>query len=104
DRSPNSIYQAKITTILMLDSGFKSEDIAESLGIDARTVFRYQAEYLAMKLEDDVRTARHWKRSSKCIFMRRLKRFGHMFKMHSGWMARFKGLWHCCIAWRLSIS
>jgi transposase len=47
----------KITTILMLDSGFKSEDIAESLGIDAGTVFRYQAEYLAMKLEEYLRTA-----------------------------------------------
>jgi transposase len=47
----------KLTTILMLDSGFKSEDIAESLGIDAGTVFRYQAEYLAMKVEEYLRTA-----------------------------------------------
>ncbi|MFQ3598461.1 MAG: hypothetical protein SNJ55_04600 [Chloroherpetonaceae bacterium] len=47
----------KITTILMPDSRFKSEERAESLGIDAGTVFRYQAEYLAMKVEDYLRTA-----------------------------------------------
>ncbi len=42
----------KLTTILMLDSVFKSEENAECLGIDAGTVCRYQAEYLAMKVED----------------------------------------------------
>jgi transposase len=47
----------KITAILMLDAGMKTEEIAEYLGIDDSTLFRYQADYLAMKLEVYLMTA-----------------------------------------------
>jgi transposase len=42
----------KLTAILMLDLGDKTEEIASRLGIDLSTLFRYQADYLTLKLED----------------------------------------------------
>jgi transposase len=42
----------KLTVILMLDRGVQTETIADDLGIDLSTLFRYQADYLTLKLED----------------------------------------------------
>jgi transposase len=46
----------KLTAILMLDSGFRTEDIAETLGIDMSTLFRYQADYQTVSLSDYLAT------------------------------------------------
>lgn len=40
----------KVTVLLMLDSGFSSEAIAQSLGIDDSTVYRYQKAWLESDL------------------------------------------------------
>ncbi len=42
----------KVTALLMLHQGFKAQDIAESLGIDDGTVYRYRQSFEELGLQD----------------------------------------------------
>lgn len=42
----------KVTVLLMLHQGFKAQDIAESLGIDDGTVYRYRQSFEELGLQD----------------------------------------------------
>jgi transposase len=46
----------KLTAILMLDGGIPTTDIAEFLGIDPATLFRYQADFKTLSLTDYLAT------------------------------------------------
>ena len=41
----------KVTCILMLDMGFKAEDISEALGIDSSTVYRHQRQFIELGID-----------------------------------------------------